>query len=122
MRWKKPRFEARVCVLQEFRDKEAEVWKVSKVQFVYDTSETSHFINAYNRESPAEYSSNSAHFRPACFHRNHSSHSPHISIQMELQADSCRDFRFSPTYTIQLWFSLIQIMIEFKFLTCPFLL
>ncbi|KAF0023241.1 hypothetical protein F2P81_023871 [Scophthalmus maximus] len=24
------------------------VWKISKVQFVYDTSETSHFINAYN--------------------------------------------------------------------------
>uniref|UniRef100_A0A8C6T1W6 Lysosome-associated membrane glycoprotein 5 n=1 Tax=Neogobius melanostomus TaxID=47308 RepID=A0A8C6T1W6_9GOBI len=32
----------------EFRDKSVEVWKISKVQFVYDTSETSHFINAYN--------------------------------------------------------------------------
>uniref|UniRef100_A0A3Q3WAG6 Lysosome-associated membrane glycoprotein 5 n=1 Tax=Mola mola TaxID=94237 RepID=A0A3Q3WAG6_MOLML len=29
-------------------DKGSEVWKLSKVQFVYDTSETSHFINAYN--------------------------------------------------------------------------
>lgn len=42
-----------LCVLQEFREKDTEVWKISKVQFVYDTSETSHFINAYNRESPA---------------------------------------------------------------------
>lgn len=40
------------CVLQEFRDKGSEVWKMSKVQFIYDTSETSHFINAYNRECP----------------------------------------------------------------------
>lgn len=56
-----------VCVLQEFRDKGTEVWKISKVQFVYDTSETSHFINAYNRESPAEpaYSDHSAHSHPA---------------------------------------------------------
>lgn len=61
-----------VCVLQEFRDKGTEVWKISKVQFVYNTSETSHFINANNRESPAEpvYSSYSAHFHPACFDRN----------------------------------------------------
>lgn len=42
------------CVLQEFRDKGIEVWKISKVQFVYDTSETSHFINAYNRESQTQ--------------------------------------------------------------------
>ncbi|XP_066533829.1 lysosome-associated membrane glycoprotein 5 [Hoplias malabaricus] len=28
--------------------KETEVWKMNKVQLVYDTSETSHFINAYN--------------------------------------------------------------------------
>uniref|UniRef100_A0A3P9JGU1 Lysosome-associated membrane glycoprotein 5 n=1 Tax=Oryzias latipes TaxID=8090 RepID=A0A3P9JGU1_ORYLA len=33
---------------RNFRDKGTEVWKISKVQFVYDTSETSHFINAYN--------------------------------------------------------------------------
>ncbi|RXN11857.1 lysosome-associated membrane glyco 5 [Labeo rohita] len=31
--------------------KETEVWKINKVQLVYDTSETTHFINAYNRES-----------------------------------------------------------------------
>lgn len=43
-----------VCVcLQEFREKGIEVWKISRVQFVYDTSETSQFINAYNRECPA---------------------------------------------------------------------
>ncbi|XP_043074600.1 lysosome-associated membrane glycoprotein 5 isoform X1 [Puntigrus tetrazona] len=28
--------------------KETEVWKINKVQLVYDTSETTHFINAYN--------------------------------------------------------------------------
>ncbi|XP_067338695.1 lysosome-associated membrane glycoprotein 5 isoform X1 [Channa argus] len=33
---------------QEVRDKGIEVWKISKVQFVYDTSDTSHFINSYN--------------------------------------------------------------------------
>ncbi|KAG9344672.1 hypothetical protein JZ751_010358 [Albula glossodonta] len=27
-----------------------DIWKISKVQLVYDTSETSHFINAYNRK------------------------------------------------------------------------
>lgn len=62
--------------LQEFRDKGTAVWKISKVQFVYDTSEKSHFINANNGESPAEpvYSNSysySAHFQPA-------SHSCHI--------------------------------------------
>uniref|UniRef100_A0A8C1UJM8 Lysosomal associated membrane protein family member 5 n=1 Tax=Cyprinus carpio TaxID=7962 RepID=A0A8C1UJM8_CYPCA len=31
--------------------KEAEVWKINKVQLVYNTSEATHFINAYNRES-----------------------------------------------------------------------
>lgn len=40
---------------QELRAKGAEVWKISKVQFVYNTSESTHFINAYNRES--DYSS-----------------------------------------------------------------
>ena len=45
----------RVCVLQESPDKGSEVWKISKVQFVYDTSETSHFINAYNRECPSAH-------------------------------------------------------------------
>lgn len=64
---RKARFDVFLCVLQELRDKGTEVWKISKVQFVYDTSETSHFINAYNRESPAKplYSSYSAHFHPA---------------------------------------------------------
>lgn len=30
------------------KSKEAEVWEMNKVQLVYDTSETTHFINAYN--------------------------------------------------------------------------
>ena len=32
------------------KEKESEIWKVNKVQLVYDTSESTHFINAYNRE------------------------------------------------------------------------
>ncbi len=31
--------------------KETEVWKINQAQLVYDTSETTHFISAYNRES-----------------------------------------------------------------------
>uniref|UniRef100_A0A671T4Z5 Lysosomal associated membrane protein family member 5 n=1 Tax=Sinocyclocheilus anshuiensis TaxID=1608454 RepID=A0A671T4Z5_9TELE len=31
--------------------KETEVWKINKVQLVYDTSETTHFISAYNRDA-----------------------------------------------------------------------
>lgn len=64
-----------LCVLQEFREKDTEVWKISKVQFVYDTSETSHFINAYNRESPAGRACvcvqwlHSAHFHPSFISR-----------------------------------------------------
>ncbi|KAK1795976.1 hypothetical protein P4O66_009077 [Electrophorus voltai] len=30
------------------KEKETEIWKINKVQLVYDTSESSHFINAYN--------------------------------------------------------------------------
>ncbi|MEQ2170689.1 hypothetical protein GOODEAATRI_002854 [Goodea atripinnis] len=37
--------------IDEIREKGIEVWKINKIQFVYDTSEASHFINAYNRES-----------------------------------------------------------------------
>lgn len=79
-------------MLQEFRDKGIEVWKISKVQFVYDTSETSHFMNAYNRESPAEteYSSYSAHFHPACFERDlplFISHQPSAGIRGVIHAE-----------------------------------
>lgn len=63
-----------LCVLQEFRDKGIEVWKISKVQFVYDTSETSHFINAYNRESQTQHIS-----------ILQLPHSFHISIQLQLE-------------------------------------
>ncbi|KAI5090609.1 lysosome-associated membrane glycoprotein 5 precursor [Silurus meridionalis] len=35
-------------VRRDGKTKESEVWKISKVQLVYDTSETTHFINAYN--------------------------------------------------------------------------
>uniref|UniRef100_A0A671MJC1 Lysosomal associated membrane protein family member 5 n=1 Tax=Sinocyclocheilus anshuiensis TaxID=1608454 RepID=A0A671MJC1_9TELE len=31
--------------------KETEVWKINKVQLVYNTSEATHFISAYNREA-----------------------------------------------------------------------
>ncbi|XP_039981833.1 lysosome-associated membrane glycoprotein 5 [Xiphias gladius] len=46
--WKNNAYTLRIFFSKEFRDKGIEVWKISKVQFVYDTSETSHFINAYN--------------------------------------------------------------------------
>uniref|UniRef100_A0A8C7WMV8 Lysosome-associated membrane glycoprotein 5 n=1 Tax=Oryzias sinensis TaxID=183150 RepID=A0A8C7WMV8_9TELE len=46
--WKNGAYLLRIYFSKEFRDKGTEVWKISKVQFVYDTSETSHFINAYN--------------------------------------------------------------------------
>ncbi|KAG8011175.1 Lysosome-associated membrane glycoprotein 5 [Nibea albiflora] len=46
--WKNNAYTLRFYFSKEFRDKGSAVWKISKVQFVYDTSETSHFINAYN--------------------------------------------------------------------------
>ncbi|KAI3363785.1 hypothetical protein L3Q82_001393 [Scortum barcoo] len=46
--WKNNAYTLRIFFSKEVRDKGIEVWKISKVQFVYDTSETSHFINAYN--------------------------------------------------------------------------
>ncbi|KAM3861337.1 lysosome-associated membrane glycoprotein 5 [Diretmus argenteus] len=46
--WKNNAYTLRIFFSKELREKGVEVWKVSKVQFVYDTSETSHFINAYN--------------------------------------------------------------------------
>uniref|UniRef100_A0A1A8G4F1 Lysosome-associated membrane glycoprotein 5 n=1 Tax=Nothobranchius korthausae TaxID=1143690 RepID=A0A1A8G4F1_9TELE len=46
--WKNNAYVLRIYFSKEFREKGTEVWKISKVQFVYDTSETSHFINAYN--------------------------------------------------------------------------
>uniref|UniRef100_A0A3B4ET83 Lysosomal associated membrane protein family member 5 n=1 Tax=Pundamilia nyererei TaxID=303518 RepID=A0A3B4ET83_9CICH len=52
--WKNNAYILRIYFSKEFRDKGIEVWKISKVQFVYDTSETSHFINAYNRESQTQ--------------------------------------------------------------------
>ncbi|XP_076129336.1 lysosome-associated membrane glycoprotein 5 [Alosa pseudoharengus] len=36
--------------------KESEIWKINKVQLVYDTSETTHFISAYN---PGKHTANS---------------------------------------------------------------
>ncbi|XP_077597280.1 lysosome-associated membrane glycoprotein 5 [Stigmatopora nigra] len=46
--WKNDAYVLRFYFSKELRAKGAEVWKISKVQLVYDTSETSHFINAYN--------------------------------------------------------------------------
>ncbi|KAM6954147.1 lysosome-associated membrane glycoprotein 5 [Aplochiton taeniatus] len=54
--WKNNAYTLRIYFSKEFRDKENEVWKISKVQFIYDTSETSHFINAYN---PGKHTANS---------------------------------------------------------------
>ncbi|KAK3516555.1 hypothetical protein QTP70_022056 [Hemibagrus guttatus] len=38
-------------VRKDGKTRESEVWKINKVQLVYDTSETTHFMNAYNREN-----------------------------------------------------------------------
>ncbi|XP_062323695.1 lysosome-associated membrane glycoprotein 5 isoform X2 [Osmerus eperlanus] len=56
--WKNNAYTLRIYFTKEFRDQENEVWKFSKVQFVYDTSETSNFINAYN---PGKHTANSHH-------------------------------------------------------------
>ncbi|XP_016889057.1 lysosome-associated membrane glycoprotein 5 isoform X2 [Cynoglossus semilaevis] len=53
--WKNNAYTLRIYFSKEFRDKGTEVWKISRVQFVYDTSETSHFINAYN---PGKHTAN----------------------------------------------------------------
>ncbi|XP_062406818.1 lysosome-associated membrane glycoprotein 5 [Sardina pilchardus] len=41
---------------KDANQKESEIWKINKVQLVYDTSETTHFINAYN---PGKHTANS---------------------------------------------------------------
>ncbi|XP_053193191.1 lysosome-associated membrane glycoprotein 5 [Scomber japonicus] len=46
--WKNNAYILSIYFIKEFHDKGTEVWKINKVQFVYDTSETSHFINANN--------------------------------------------------------------------------
>ncbi|XP_018599014.2 lysosome-associated membrane glycoprotein 5 isoform X1 [Scleropages formosus] len=49
--WSNDAYTFRLFFLKEVHDSKGnEVWKISKMQFVYDTSETTHFINAYNRE------------------------------------------------------------------------
>ncbi|KAM9435453.1 lysosome-associated membrane glycoprotein 5 [Clarias gariepinus] len=45
-------------VRKDGKTKESEVWKISKVQLVYDTSETTHFINAYN---PGKHTASTHH-------------------------------------------------------------
>ncbi|KPP75511.1 hypothetical protein Z043_105236, partial [Scleropages formosus] len=47
--WSNDAYTFRLFFLKEVHDSKGnEVWKISKMQFVYDTSETTHFINAYN--------------------------------------------------------------------------
>ncbi|TNN71493.1 Lysosome-associated membrane glycoprotein 5 [Liparis tanakae] len=53
--WSNNAYTLRIYFSKEFRDKGIEVWKISKVQFLYDTSETSHFNNAYN---PGKHTAN----------------------------------------------------------------
>ncbi|XP_060772086.1 lysosome-associated membrane glycoprotein 5 [Neoarius graeffei] len=45
-------------VRRDGKTKESEVWKISKVQLIYDTSETTHFINAYN---PGKHTASTRH-------------------------------------------------------------
>ncbi|KAA8583376.1 hypothetical protein FQN60_015922 [Etheostoma spectabile] len=56
--WKNKAYTLRIYFDTEFRDKGIEVWKISRIQFVYDTSETSHFTNAYN---PGKHTANTHH-------------------------------------------------------------
>lgn len=84
-----------VCALQESRDKGTEVWKISKVQFVYDTSETSHFINAYNREFPASNSSYSARLpHRTAPHRFRNLHSVESRLWISYRCDARTASRF----------------------------
>uniref|UniRef100_A0A665V1F9 Lysosome-associated membrane glycoprotein 5 n=1 Tax=Echeneis naucrates TaxID=173247 RepID=A0A665V1F9_ECHNA len=53
--WKNGAYVFRIYFSKEFRDRGIEVWKISKVQFVYDTS---HFINAYN---PGKHTASTHH-------------------------------------------------------------
>ncbi|XP_012694836.1 lysosome-associated membrane glycoprotein 5 [Clupea harengus] len=60
--WANNAFIFRIFFVKETRlandpkEKESEIWKVNKVQLVYDTSESTHFINAYN---PGKHTANS---------------------------------------------------------------
>ncbi|KAK5903809.1 hypothetical protein CgunFtcFv8_007558 [Champsocephalus gunnari] len=56
--WKNNAYTLRIYFSKELREKDIEVWKISKVQFVYDSSETSHFINAYN---PGKHTASTHH-------------------------------------------------------------
>ncbi|XP_061785035.1 lysosome-associated membrane glycoprotein 5 [Nerophis lumbriciformis] len=53
--WKNNAYTLRIFFSKDIRDRGVEVWKINKVQFVYDTSETTHFINAYN---PGKHTAN----------------------------------------------------------------
>ncbi|XP_076016211.1 lysosome-associated membrane glycoprotein 5 [Genypterus blacodes] len=53
--WKNKAYTLRIYFSKETRNKGVEVWKISKVQFIYDTAEPSHFINAYN---PGKHTAN----------------------------------------------------------------
>ncbi|KAI4802329.1 hypothetical protein KUCAC02_020177 [Chaenocephalus aceratus] len=55
--WKNNAYTLRIY-FSKLREKDIEVWKISKVQFVYDSSETSHFINAYN---PGKHTASTHH-------------------------------------------------------------
>nr|XP_057913110.1 lysosome-associated membrane glycoprotein 5 [Doryrhamphus excisus] len=53
--WKNNAYSLRIFFSKDMRGKGVDVWKISKVQFVYDTSESTHFINAYN---PGKHTAN----------------------------------------------------------------
>ncbi|XP_023655211.1 lysosome-associated membrane glycoprotein 5 [Paramormyrops kingsleyae] len=56
--WINNAYTFRIFFLKEVQDpsKGKAIWKMNKMQFVYDTSETAHFINAYN---PGKHTANS---------------------------------------------------------------
>ncbi|XP_010880498.1 lysosome-associated membrane glycoprotein 5 [Esox lucius] len=46
--WKDNAYTLRIYFVKETRNKGEKVWKINKVQFVYDTSEQTHFLSPYN--------------------------------------------------------------------------
>nr|XP_043904920.1 lysosome-associated membrane glycoprotein 5-like [Solea senegalensis] len=94
--WKNNAYTLRIYFTKEFRDKGIEVWKITRVQFIYDTAETSHFINAYNRESPAEPMCRVATQHVSILPALVATSSSHINMQLESQLIHAGNYELRP--------------------------
>ncbi|XP_041716171.1 lysosome-associated membrane glycoprotein 5-like [Coregonus clupeaformis] len=56
--WNDNAYTLRIYFVKETSGKGDDVWKINKVQFVYDTSEKTHFLNTYN---PGKHTASSHH-------------------------------------------------------------